>query len=170
MHDLLRQTKGPYEDRDNPSGMTLAEFQSKYEHIVRAVISRYIPRSLGDVDDLASEIWLQFMEGKEGVSYLKIYNPAESAGTTFMWEFTRRRCLQYLSRSTRTPTAYAYSIQNQEADTFTVGVVDPETTYELSVDDSHSIEFADIVGVNRGLHSALETRCLRTLLSVSRRH
>ncbi len=58
--------------RNNPSGLTITEFMDAYHHIVRAVIVRYVPRALGDSEDLAQEIWTQFIQGKEGVSYLEI--------------------------------------------------------------------------------------------------
>jgi len=124
---------------------TFEELHSQYDYIVRAVIGRFIPRELGDVDDLAQEIWTQFLEGKDGKSYLEIYDPSRSAPTTFLWEFTRTRCLQFLSRSERTPTARAFSIQLQDSEEFRYGIVDPETTAQLGYDEYSSIEFADLL-------------------------
>ncbi len=48
--------------------MTLPEFIEAYDYIVRAVVSRHIPRKLGDPEDLSQEIWTQFVEGKGGRS------------------------------------------------------------------------------------------------------
>lgn len=125
--------------------LTMMEFIDRFTPTVRACIARHVPRSLGDVDDLTQEIWAQFIEGKQGRSYFDIYEPSKSSPKTFMWEFTRLRCLQFLSRTQRTPTAHAYSIQSQDSEVFEVGVVDPETTHELGVDDYERIEFADLV-------------------------
>jgi len=116
-----------------------------YDHIVRAVISRYVKRELGDINDLSQEIWTQFMEGKDGRPYNEIYDPTKGAVTTFMWEFTRVRCLQFLSRSTRTPTQMAYSIQTQATEDFQIGIVDPETTAQLGFDEHRTIEYNDLV-------------------------
>lgn len=122
---------------------------------VRACIHKHVPRKLGDPEDLTQEIWRQFIEGKHGRSYWVIYDPTKSSPKTFMWEFTRLRCLQFLSRTQRTPTAYAYSIQNQEGEEFQVGIVDPETTPELGVDDAGRIEFADLVArATTAVHAA----------------
>jgi RNA polymerase sigma factor (sigma-70 family) len=134
-----------YDTRDNPSRLSFTEFYTKYDYIVIAVIRRYIPRELGDPEDLSQEIWRQFIEGKEGKSYLQIFDPAVASPTTFMWEFTRTRCLQFLSRSERTPTAKAYSIQNQDREQFQVGIVDPETTHELGFDEFRQVEFTDLL-------------------------
>lgn len=126
--------------------LTLEEFVERFTPTVRACIARHIPKALGDnIDDLTSEIWKQFMEGKNGRSYWEIYEADRSSPKTFMWEFTRLRCLQFLSRTQRTPTAHAYSIQTQAEDEFVVGVVDPETTGALGTEDFEHIEFADLV-------------------------
>lgn len=132
------------EARDNPTGMTFTEFYTNYDPTVRAVIRKFIPRDLGDPDDLSQEIWSQFYKGQNGVSYLKIYDPQYSSPKTFMWEFTRRRCLQFLSRSQRTPTDRAFSIQNQPGEDFIIGIVDPETTKELGFDEFRNVEFSDL--------------------------
>lgn len=140
--DVVR--KGP-ESRDNPSGKTFAEFYQELDPTVRAVIRKFIPSNLGDPDDLSQEVWRQFYEGHGGVSYLELYDPKKSSPKTFMWEFTKKRCLQFLSRSNRTPTAKAYSIQSQPSERFVVGIVDPETTEELSFNELEAIEWADLV-------------------------
>jgi RNA polymerase sigma factor (sigma-70 family) len=132
-------------DCDNPSGISFQQFYEEHDLTVRAVIKKYVPRSLGDPDDLSQEVWRQFFEGKNGVSYMQIYNPDTSSPKTFMWEFTKRRCLQFLSRSNRTPTAKAYSIQSQASEFFVVGIVDPETTKELSFNEQDRIEYEDLV-------------------------
>lgn len=133
------------EVRSAPCNMTFTEFMTKYDYIVRAVVGKFIPPSLGDVDDLSQEIWAQFYEGKDGRSYMEIFDPNRASPTTFMWEFTRTRCLQFLSRSQRTPTANAFSIQSQPDDQFVVGFVDPETTKELGFDEIDNIEFQDLL-------------------------
>jgi len=129
------------------------EFYGKYDYIVRAVITKYVPPQLGTVDDLSQEIWTQFLEGKDGVSYAEIYDPTRGGPTTFMWEFTRRRCLQFLSRSNRTPTARAFSIQPQADEGFVRGLVDPETTLQLSFDEYKNIEWEDLLSrAKRAVH------------------
>lgn len=129
---------------DSPK-ITFEEVYEKYDHTVRAVIVRHIPPELGSVDDLSQEIWTQFLEGKDGRPYTEIYDPTKGAFSTFIWEFTRTRCMQFLSRSKRTPTARAYSIQSQPNEEFQKGIVDPETTEELGFNEYEHIEFNDLL-------------------------
>jgi RNA polymerase sigma factor (sigma-70 family) len=128
--------------------MNFSTFWRTYDPTVRAVIRKFIPRHIDDPDDLSQEMWAQFIRGQlvDGVqrSYWEIYNPRMASPKTFMWEFTRRRCLQRLSRSERTPTDNAYSIQNQPGEDFVVGIVDPETTAALGHDPGPAIEFQDL--------------------------
>lgn len=125
--------------------ITLAEFIQKYDYIIRSVIRRLVPRDLGDPDDLSQQIWTEFIAGKEGRSYFEIYDPSLGAPTTFLFEFARLRCMQFLSRSNRTPTARAYSIQSQPEEGFIPGVIDPETHPALGFDEFESIEYEDLV-------------------------
>lgn len=123
---------------------TFENWYREYDYIVRAVIRKFIPPDLGSADDLSQEIWTQFLEGTNGRSYVDIFDPEKGSPTTFIWEFTRTRCLQFLSRSNRTPTARAFSIQSQGED-FQIGIVDPDTTRELSYDEYERIEFEDLL-------------------------
>jgi len=130
---------------------TVTEWIENYDYLVRAVVTRMIKHNIGTVDDLSQEIWTQFIRGRidpqtgRRISYAEIFDPSKGAPTTFLWEFTRVRCHQYISKMSRTPTAYAVSIQTQADDNFQIGIVDPETTTELSFDEFREIEFQDLL-------------------------
>lgn len=126
--------------------LTFEDVYPQYDYIVRKVIRNLIPPSLGNEDDLSQEVWTQWLTGQNGRPYHEIYDPSKGAITTFLWEFTRTRCMQFLSRQTRTPTANAYSIQAQDSEQFQIGIVDPETTQELSFNEYAQIEFDDLLG------------------------
>lgn len=140
----------PQEPVTAPQPSFTFEQMYEYDYIVRSVITKMVPPKLGLPDDLSQEIWTQFLEGKNGVSYIEIFDPSRSSPTTFMWEFTRLRCLQFLSRTRRTPTAQAFSIQTQDSEEFVRGIIDPETTMILAFDEYSTIEYADLVERAKG--------------------
>jgi DNA-directed RNA polymerase specialized sigma24 family protein len=136
-----------------PVPTSIEEAYRIYDGHVRHQIKRLVPQSLGDnEDDLSSKIWLDFVTGQPDPltgqmrSYLEIFDPRMGSFSTFIFEFARVRCMQFLSRTERTPTAKAYSIQSQPDDQFVIGVVDPETSSDISLhmDEYTVIEFSDL--------------------------
>ena len=100
---------------------------------------KHIPHSLGAEEDVTQDVWCYFIQG----DYLNRYNPEMAAPTTYLWEFTRLRCLHYLASLPRTPTANALSIRTtNDGET---GIVDPDISGELSYDTDAVLELRDLL-------------------------